>query len=314
MVLGIAKILIRVIFRRQKVSISWERPWWQTEEDPDSQGSEGGHQDSICEPCLYVHGGLLPPAGRGADQALPNQHGHKSGHCHWMSLFLCSLTDSGVYIWVCMKYVDYVNIVIDIVDPRWRWVQGCQQWNEDWKEQNEQSGVLAETRTMGLVQETAKSIFEWLHFTVDLPSFHEQSKVPMLYLQVWVDRWTDHEDQDPCPDILIWSFYKKPSSSVRVLKASSAYGWRSKLICMNIKVFTRHINMSRQVSLQKRVEIMERFMRKLRLSGYCTRTVDRILEEGSWFYYCHLRVDLEGGPPLNLRSKKDLVNSHGEKD
>ena len=49
---------------------------------------------------------------------------------HWVSRFLTSLQDSGVKVWAIMKYVDYVNIVIDILEPGWRWVGGCLAWNE----------------------------------------------------------------------------------------------------------------------------------------------------------------------------------------
>ena len=113
--------------------------------------------------------------------------------------------------------------------------------------------------------DAAESIVNWLCFMVDLPSKHKSGKVPMLDLEVWVHKG------DEGPDVLCWDFFEKPSSSTRVLKASSAYSWRAKLTVMNMEVFRRLRNTSRQVTLDRRVEILNKVRSQAETERLCYR-------------------------------------------
>ena len=73
-----------------------------------------------------------------------------------------------------------------------------------------------------------------------------------------------------------------------------------------MEVFRRHCNTSRQVSLCQHARILSTFVNKLRRSGFSRGTVDRIVSEGSKFYYRCLRTDLEGGPPLKSELRTTL--------
>ena len=77
----------------------------------------------------------------------------------------------------------------------------------------------------------------YLEFTSDIPERHQTHMVPMLDVQVWVE----HADPDTpgTSDKLGWCFYDKPSSSHRVLRASSAYSWRGKIVSLTMKVHRR---------------------------------------------------------------------------
>ena len=105
-------------------------------------------------------------------------------------------------------------------------------------------------------------------------------------------------------DTLMWTFYEKPTSSSRVLKATSAYTWRAKLVTLNMEVFRRLRNTSRQVTIMSRVWMLRKFVSKLRASGYSRATVAGIILSGSKFYYRKLRTELEGGPRVNARCDK----------
>ena len=222
----------------------------------------------------------------------------------WMVMFLVRLDDAGFHLWAIMKYVDDINVVCDMVDRGWRWEGARLAWKEEWAVEEEMEATDSdEMRTMKLIQQAANEIVTWLDFTLDLPELHQNGKVPMLDVEVWVDRRQGRED------VLMWDFYEKKSSSSRVLQASSAYTWRAKLVTMNMEMFRRHRNTCRQVTHARRVEVMGDFVRKLRRSGYGVSTVNNIIVEGSRFYYRRMRTDLEGGPGLNRRSEDNLVMS-----
>ena len=89
---------------------------------------------------------------------------------------------------------------------------------------------------------------------------------------------------------LAWEFYEKPSASSRVLRATSGFCWRLKLVSMSMEVFRRQRNTSRQVNLARRVEIITDFVTKLRRSGYAMGTVGKIVEDGCRFYYRTTKV------------------------
>ena len=74
-----------------------------------------------------------------------------------------------------------------------------------------------------------------------------------------------------------------------------------------MEVFHRQRNTSLQVSTARRVEILSKFVIKLRESGYGVKTVNRIIQEGNKFYYRRVQVELEGGPKVNTRSEDNLV-------
>ena len=99
-------------------------------------------------------------------------------------------------------------------------------------------------------------------------------------------------------------------STSRVLKATSAYNWRSKTVTMTMEVMRRMRNTTRQATMKMRLDIMKTFVRKLRRSGYSSSTVTGMVESGLRFYYRKVRIELEGGPPVNSR---DDTNDVGKK-
>ena len=133
------------------------------------------------------------------------------------------------------------------------------------------------------------------------------SKVPMLDIQVWINK--SHGD----PDTVMWSFYEKPTASSSVLRAGSAYSWRSKLVTLGMEVFRRARNTSRQVTMESRISIVCDLVLKMRKSGYIQATVEGILESGLTMYYRKQRIDLQGGPPLNRRDESNTVQKRRQK-
>ena len=126
----------------------------------------------------------------------------------------------------------------------------------------------------------------------------------MLDLQVWV-RHPRVEDELGF-DTLWWSYYEKTRSD-RVLRASSAYGWRSKIVTLTMEVFRRMRNTMRQATQKHRCQILEAFIRKLRKSGYVEQTVTGIIRSGMQFYSRKLKIELQGGPPVNQRKVDEVV-------
>ena len=167
---------------------------------------------------------------------------------------------------------------------------------------DENAGETIETVTMKCMKAAADSVILWLEFTWDSPSQHESKTVPILDLHVWV-RHPDPEEDGLGSDLLAWSFYEKPVSSDKVLRAMSAYNWRNKLVTMTMELHRRMRNSSSQLTLRARAMIVFKFVHKLRVSGYGQGTVKGVIKSGTTFYYQKLRIDLQGGPSLNSRQE-----------
>ena len=230
---------------------------------------------------------------------------------YWLCNFLKVLDDAGVRVFGAMKYVDDVNLVVSMVCLGTRWIDGQLIHKQEWEDQDKNDGRSVYDITMEAMRIAAESILPWLGFTVDYPSKHDNNMVPVLDVQVWVES-ADLEDVDSF-DTLCWTFFEKPTAAKRVLLASSAYNWRSKLVTLNMEVFRRMKNTTRQLNVRTRVNILCQFVLKLRKSGYIEKTVDGIVRSGLKFYERKIRMDLEGGPPIYRRSEEDTLQRRRKK-
>ena len=187
--------------------------------------------------------------------------------------------------------------------------------SKEWKDQDRTTGRTAVEVTMDCMRQAANSVFSWLCFTMDTPEHHDSQMVPVLDIQMWV-RHPGEVEQGLGSDVLSWTFYEKECSMRKVLRASSALTWGSKIVTLGMEVFRRLRNTSRQVCKESRFEIVETFIRKMRRSGYGTAAVQGILTAGITHYYRKLTISLTGGPKLNARHSgktTDVVNKRRTK-
>ena len=223
----------------------------------------------------------------------------------WAEKFLVMVVDAGLTVHAMMKYVDDVNLVVAMLAMGTRWDKDKFTWKESWEIEDRKNQRTQEDVTIEAIREAADSVFGYLEFTSDIPGRHGSMMVPMLDVQVWVEH---HGPENPgTPDKLGWTFYEKPSSSHRVLKASSAYSWRGKLVSLNMEIYRRMRNGCRQLTVEARTTVLEELIRKLRLSGYVQSTVDNMVVSGMTFYKRKLRADLEGGPRVNARKEDGVI-------
>ena len=212
---------------------------------------------------------------------------------------------AGVELHTIMKYVDDVNLVMAWLRLSTRWIGDTLEHRMEWERDDVEAGRTEGQVTMEAMRKAANSIIPWLQFTVDEPSQHSSGTVPMLDLQVWV--WHPAEGAEEMLDTLGWFFFVKATSSSKVLRASLAYGWRSKIMTLTMEVHIRMRNTMRQATADHRADILTDFVRKLRESSYVQSSVTGILKSGMEFYIRKLRIQLQGGPPVNQRRVGDTV-------
>ena len=96
--------------------------------------------------------------------------------------------------------------------------------------------------------------------TIDDPSHYPNYKVPMLDVKVWLNSNDDNK--------IYYSFYEKPTKSQYVMSKVSAMPISKKIEYIGQEVFCRLHNTKREVSNDQKIEMMNLFMMKLKMSGY----------------------------------------------
>ena len=152
---------------------------------------------------------------------------------------------------------------------------------------------------MELFKEVGESVNDWLKLTVDYQENNKTNKVPMLDVEVWV------EDNNN----LKYQFYEKEVSSKRVIGAKSAMAQSSKISTLSQEVVRRMQNTARDVNIESRIEILSKFMAKLKRSGYNERVRRSILEAGINGYYNKVAREMKGGAKVNNDSRKNKAKN-----
>ena len=192
----------------------------------------------------------------------------------WAKDFLQRTQDAGMRLHLFAKYVDDVNVVMGMLRLGMRWQGKSLVYSEEMEEKDREAGLTREDVTMERVRELADDVIDWLDFTQDHPGKHSTGMVPILDVQVWISHPEDDRlEDDLASDTLCWIFYEKPVASQKLLRANSAYTWRSKLTTMAMEMFCRYRNSMRQLTMRARLDIQELFIDKLRTSGYSQYTV-----------------------------------------
>ena len=220
----------------------------------------------------------------------------------WAAKFITILDKAKVQIHMIAKYVDDINLVLGMLQAGSRWTNGQVTSCEEWAEEDRQAGRSLEVVTIEVVRAAADSITSWLDFTADIPEYHTSGMAPILDLQMWVQHPGEEEmDSGLGADLLCWTFYRKPISSSKIMRATTAYPWRSKLVMLAMELFRRMRNTTRQLTAQSRANICNRFTVMMYGSGYVRSTIRGVIKSGLSHYYRKLLVDLQGGPRLNDR-------------
>ena len=216
----------------------------------------------------------------------------------WTLRFVKVLLDNEVEIHLLAKYVDDLNLILGMLPlgTRWSSKNNKMECNPEDAAEDEQGHRTREEVTVEAVKDAANSIVPWLQFTADIPQYHSSGMVPILDLQVWVEHPSgDNLTSGLGPDTICWTYYEKKISSNKVMRAETAYPWRSKIVTLTMELFRRMRNSTRQLTTEARAGIVNDFTDKMHRSGYTKGAIRGILKSGLEYYYRKLEIDLQGG-------------------
>ena len=131
--------------------------------------------------------------------------------------------------------------------------------------------IPADKRTLELIKQIANSLEETIQVTTDVPTNHDDHKVPMLDIKVWFNE-NEKEVQ--------YNFFQKEMKNKVLLKKTSALPYRQKLAILTQEVVRRLHNTKEELPVSVKNEILEDFMKTMKLSGFNEKERFDVLKSG----------------------------------
>ena len=137
----------------------------------------------------------------------------------WDRKFLTKLRRLGLSPYIYTRYVDDTLIMVDVIRPDVAYKSGKLIWIKDKDTIARNKLIHDDARTFSVLREIANSIDQDIQWEEDVPTNHEDQKLPCLDMKIWYS----------VPDrMILHEFYKKSMSSKFLIMRNSAVSMSTK--------------------------------------------------------------------------------------
>ena len=105
----------------------------------------------------------------------------------WDRQLKIKMDENGLRLRMYKRYVDDINVVVNAPKAGFQFVESEGKVVEDGSAAEQEWDVKADRRCMALVQKIGNNIHSLIELEVDYPSQHEDGKLPILDLRVWIE-------------------------------------------------------------------------------------------------------------------------------
>ena len=217
---------------------------------------------------------------------------------HWDRAF-CSLIDNTKDINRSLhkRYVDDHLGGYRALEKGARWDPELKEVTYGTVEEAQEDTRQPDVRTMDVVRAAANTISKSLQFTSDTPSQNNSKSLPVLDITCWVEEGT-----------ILYEHFRKPMAARESLLKDSALPAKTKRTVQSQEVVRILRNCHPEVPWSRKAEHLSQFMQRLRTSGYPQGYRAQILESGIAGYEKMLKVEMEGGRPVNRPDSCDKTS------
>ena len=177
----------------------------------------------------------------------------------WDKNLVVRLSDVGITMRLCRRYVDDVNLATEELQLGTRYLDGVLYIDE--LAAVEDQHVPVDKRTMEVVKQVANSIHASIQMEIDVASNHEDNKLPSLDLKIWVE-------QSNGVTRILHEYYAKDVSSNAVVYAVSALSWRMKRSVLTQEVLRVLLNCSEHVPWAVKASHASKMVLRMQYCGY----------------------------------------------
>ena len=183
----------------------------------------------------------------------------------WDRQMVKKLEENGIGLRMCKRYVDGINVIMHASAAGLRLEEG-----NVIQDENVAKTLEPDKGCMLLFQSIANSIHTSIRLEVDYPSRHEDGKLPILDLKVWIEKRRHVRDggQDRDVHVVLHEFYYNDVASKSVINARSALALSCKRTILTQEVLRIFLNCSRELPWEAIVAHVNHMMLRLQYSGY----------------------------------------------
>ena len=230
----------------------------------------------------------------------------------WDKCFCLRAGRLGIQMLVYKRYVDDENVVMRSLEPGTRYDNTKDELVVEAEAVETDKNVPEDERNMKVLKDVADSVEPMIQTTIDYPSKHEDKKMPILDLKIWID---EHESGGR---EVQFEFYKKPFSSKYVMLATSAAPWQMKRTVLTQEGIRRLMMCKLSLPARRKSEILSQYMLMLKRSGYNDKFRLEIVKSVKNGFEKILEADRKGEKPMYRskawrKSKEMRVNKHSMK-
>ena len=186
----------------------------------------------------------------------------------WSDKFTLKLKEMKIVYELIKIYVDDLNGIFHTIAPGLEYKEGKLTFNPEKAEDD--MDEPDDIRTMKVIQQIANSIEDMIEMTIDVPTNHDDGKVPMLDVKAWINNDNN----------VFYEFYEKPTKNRLVISKTSAMPVKKKIQILSQEVFRRLHNTKHESKWNQKVDILDKFMCELKASGYSQYDRLQILKSG----------------------------------
>ena len=146
------------------------------------------------------------------------------------------------------------------------------------------------------VKQIAETIHRSIQVTVDCPAYHDDKKVPILDLKVWLQTVTGGVDGSTV--LLLHEYYYKDVATKAVVDVRSAVPVETKRITLIQEVLRILRNCSRRLPWSTVRDHIQTFCARMQFSGHDLRMRTRVVEAAVAAYKKQVQRDKAGEVPL----------------
>ena len=168
------------------------------------------------------------------------------------------IIEIGYKIYMYKRYVDDINVILS-------------KENEDEVEISNNNIELGDMKIMNDVKSIGNRIHQSIKLEIDYPSAHEDKKLPILDVKVWLVNEGGRQK-------IMHEYYCKEVRTKALINARSALSWKMKmniLVNQAVKIMT---NTNRALPWETTCIHLNRMMLKIQYSGYNKKTRYEILQ------------------------------------
>ena len=199
------------------------------------------------------------------------------------------LMDTGIY-------VDDDFLIFEFLPPGARWCSETKKMEVRQELVEMDLEVREDTRTMRELSLMADSLCPVLKTTFDCPGLQESGQMPLLNLQVWVERV--NKGGGGAEWEVMWEYYRKPCSTRTLMLARSAMSDRTKRSALTQEAIQILRNCSRSLPWTRRAAHLSDFSLRMKISGYSEKYRATVISSAIAAWEKQLEMDRTGEQPL----------------